>query len=97
MKCANGTARAVRLLAIARNHQRRASVTFDDASGSDADHAAVPAFAVDHDAERLAQRRLLFEMCSDGLQNAALFLLPVAVELIEPVGQSHEPGLDLSR
>ena len=77
----------MRLLTIARDHKRRTSVTLDHAGGSDSDHAAVPTFAVDHDAECVAKSRFFFEVSDDRLQDAALFLLPVAVELIELVGQ----------
>src|SRR4029077_6519806 len=85
VKRADGTARAVRLLAIPGNHQRGTSVALHHPRGGNADHSAVPPLAIDHNAESVAQRRLFFEMGCDRLQDAALFLLPVAVQLIELV------------
>src|ERR1700675_3255226 len=81
VKRADGAARAVRLLAIPRNHQRRTSVALHHPRGGYTNHAAVPTFTIDHNAERFAQCRLFFEMRCDRLQNTPLFLLPVAVEL----------------
>ena len=58
MKCGNRPARAVCLLAIARNHQRRAAITLHHPRSCDADYAAVPALAINHNAKRLPQSRV---------------------------------------
>ena len=54
MKCSNRPARAVGLFAVARNYQCWASIALDDPRSRDADHSAVPALAINHDAERIA-------------------------------------------
>ncbi len=74
------------LVAVARNDQRRAAITLDHPRGGDADYPAVPALAIDHDAEGVLQQRILLETGCDGFQNAALFFLAVAVELVKVIG-----------
>jgi len=58
-------------------------VALDDAGGGDADDAAVPAFAVDYDAIRLAQGRIASDSFVDGAENAALFFLAFGIQAIE--------------
>jgi len=79
------------LLAVARNHQRRTTITLYHARGGDADDPAVPTLFIDYDTERIAQPRLLFKAGRDGLQDASFFLLTIAVQLIEPFGDLAGP------
>ncbi len=85
MESADGSARTVSLFAIAGNHQRRTAVAFDYASRRDSDDSAMPAVTVDHQAEGIQQRGLLFEARIDGFDNSAFFGLAIGVELIELV------------
>ncbi len=58
-------------------------VALHDARCGNSDHAAVPAIAVDHHAVGFAQRRFIVEPLPDVLDDAALFVLAVGIELIE--------------
>ena len=49
------------LVPVARNHQSWTSVALHHSSGGDSDYATVPALAIDHDAECVAQGRIFFE------------------------------------
>ena len=86
VKCANGSARAVRFFAVARDHQRRTAITFDHARGGNSDHSAMPAVAVDDQAERIAAALALLEARVDRFEDPAFFCLALAVELVEFVG-----------
>src|SRR5947209_20122547 len=88
MKCTDGTARPVRFLAIAGDDYRGAAVALDHACSRDADHAAVPAIPINHDAERVAKRGLLLETRFDLFQNSAFLFLPLSVEFVEARGKS---------
>src|SRR5580704_1427645 len=79
------------MLPFARNHQGWTPVALHHPGGSDADYAAVPALAIDHDAESFAQSRIFFETHCDRLQNSALFFLTVAVQLVEAIGNFARP------
>ena len=72
-------------------------VALDHACGRNADDAAMPTFAIDHDAVGLAQRRIAADALFDGAQNAALFFLPIGVEAVELSGQQTGCASDLSR
>ena len=65
MKGTNRTAGAEGFFAAARDDDRGAVVALDDASGGDADDAAVPAFAIDHDAVGLAERGIIRDALFD--------------------------------
>ena len=41
MEVVDGSSGAMRLFSVAREHQRRSAITFDNASGSNSDHSAV--------------------------------------------------------
>src|SRR5215469_9400557 len=74
------------LAAIVGEYQGRAAVALNHASRRDADDAAVPSLAINHDAVCIAEFRFLFEALRDGLENSALFFLALAVELVEATG-----------
>ena len=76
----------MRFFSLARQHQRRATVFLDYAGGGDPDHAAMPALAFDHHAIVITQRRFFFQPAIDALEDAALFILTLCVELIETPG-----------
>ena len=59
MEVFNGPAGAVGLTILVRNHKRRFSGCLDDARRQNADHAAMPAFAVEHQAACLSKLRAL--------------------------------------
>ena len=58
VKGTNGAAGAEGLFAFARDDDGGAVVALDYARGRNADHAAVPAFAIDHDAVGVIQCRV---------------------------------------
>src|SRR5207245_4189975 len=66
---------------------RGAAVALDHACRSDADHAAVPAIPINHDAERVAKRGLLLETRFDLFQNSAFLFLALSVEFVEAHGK----------
>src|SRR5215469_4971612 len=86
MKRANGSARAVRLSAVVREHQRRAAIALDHARRGNADDSAMPALAVDDHAVRITEFGFFLEALADGLQDSAFFFLALGIELIEPAG-----------
>src|SRR5947209_18343322 len=73
----------MRLVSIAGDHERRTAKLLHHPRGGDANHATMPAISVHHDAVSVAKRGVLLEPRFDLLQNAALFLLPFAVQLVE--------------
>src|ERR1700677_3150229 len=87
MKGANGSAGAVSFFAVAGDYDRWTVITLDHASGSDADHAAVPAFAIDHNTVGFAQFWIAGNPFFNRAQDAALFLLAIGVEAIQFRGQ----------
>ena len=80
-----------------RDDDRRAVVALDDARGGDADDAAVPAFAIDHDAVGLAECGIAGDALFDRAQNAALFFLAFGIETIKFRQQVAGRDRDLSR
>ena len=90
VEAAGGTARAFPLALAARDQDHRPVEALDEARGDDADHALVPALAGDDvstaAALLLGPRRDLGERVA---QDPLLDRLPVAVELVEAMG---EPG-----
>ena len=82
----------MRLFAIARYHQRRASIPLNHARRSDADDAAVPALAVDDHAIGIPQNSVFGEALLDCIYNAALLFLAFAVELVEFEGNFAGAG-----
>src|SRR6266478_1150138 len=86
VECRDGTSGTMAFVTIARNDQRGPAITLDDPRGRDSNHAAVPAVSVNDDAESIVKSRFLSETGIDRIQDSALFLLTLSVELIEPVG-----------
>ena len=82
-------------LSVARYHQNRTPVSFHDAGCSDAYDATVPAIAVNHHAEGIAQRGFTFYAGVNRFQNAPFFFLPFGIELVEFVRQFARPGFIL--
>src|ERR1039457_1837677 len=82
VKWPDGAARAVRYLAVAGDDKRRPAVALDHARGRDADDAAVPAIAVNHHAEGIAQSGVFFNASLNSLHDSPLFFLPLGVELV---------------
>ena len=85
IEAGDGAARALPLLAIERDEDRRPAELLDDARRDDADHAGMPALLGEHDAVGLvevegehAPARLL--------ERRAVDLLPPGVELLELAG-----------
>ena len=87
MERIDGPAGAVRLLAIARDDQRRAPSSLHHSRRADADHAAMPALAVDDHAVALAQRGVAIQALVDLRHDALLFRLALGVEPVEMLGQ----------
>ena len=87
MKSANRTARPEGFLAVARNYERGTIVALNHARGCYADDAAMPAFAVQHNAKGIAERRVAADALFERPQNAPLFFLAAGVELVEFAGQ----------
>src|SRR3974390_116274 len=83
MKSSDRAAGTKRLVALARNHQGRTVVAFDDPGRGNTDHAAVPAFAVHDDAVGITKPWICAESIFDRAQDSPFFLLAVAVELVE--------------
>src|SRR5262245_57159548 len=76
-----------------RHDQGRAAIAFDHAGRGDADHPAMPTFAVDHDAVRIAEAWLLLKTLFNRLQDSLLCFLPLAVELVETQRDLTRPVL----
>src|SRR5215470_19625133 len=94
VECRNGPAGAVGFVAVPRNDKRRPAVALHDASSRDADHAPVPAVAVNDDAVSIPQSRFLCEARINLLQNSTLFFLALAIQLVEPGGEfAGTPGV----
>src|SRR5581483_7123320 len=72
------------LVTVDRDYERRPAVSFYDSRGSNANHTAMPTVAIDHHAVGIPQTGILLEARLDLLHDAPLFLLTVAVELVEP-------------
>src|SRR6266567_4058733 len=83
MECSNGTARSVRFTTFERDHQRRAKMALDDTCSGNPNDAAMPAVSLDHDAIGITQRGLLFETTFNSIQDFALRILALAIELVE--------------
>src|SRR5580704_4039671 len=79
MKRTNRTSGTKRLVAVARNYDGRPVVALDDTSRGDADHAAMPPLAIDHNAVGFAQRRIASHALLDQAQNPPLFFLALGV------------------
>src|SRR5207244_12067478 len=82
VKGGNGAARAVCLISVARDHQRRASVAFHHSRGGNSDHAAMPAISIDHRAECLSKRGLLLDAQLNRVHDAAFFFLTFGAVLV---------------
>src|SRR5258708_39869545 len=65
-------------------------VTLNHACGRNANHAAMPALAVDHDAVGLAQSGIAVDAIVDCAQDSAFLFLALGVEPVKFAGQS--PG-----
>src|SRR5207248_5865348 len=85
VKGGNGAARAVCLISVARDHQRRASVAFHHSRGGNSDHAAMPAISIDHRAECLSKRGLLLDAQLNRAHDAAFLFLTFRVELVSSI------------
>src|SRR5436190_23397449 len=86
VKCGNRSSRSMRFLAIARDHECRPSVSLDDTRCRNPNDPAMPAVAINHHAERVPQNCILAYALLDRIDNAPLFLLALAVELVEALG-----------
>src|SRR5215475_8689998 len=82
MKGGNRPAGAMRLVAIARNYQRRAPVALDHTRGGDANDSAMPSLPIDHHTERISQPSIFGEALIDRLEYAPFFFLTFAVQLV---------------
>src|SRR5580704_19059704 len=83
---AYGAARALAEIAIHADHEGRPAVAFDQPARHDADHADMPAFALDHQrrGQALAVRSVEALDAADRLvQNLALDGAALGVELVE--------------
>ena len=56
MEAGDGAAGAVRLAVFVAEHERGMAGALDDARGEDAEHAAMPAFAIDDQTTELIDR-----------------------------------------
>src|ERR1051326_8499349 len=74
---------------IARNHQRRPAIAFYNARGHNADYAAVPALAVEREAQRRECSWRLVEVIANLLEDARLFLLPLGIQAVEFQSKLH--------
>src|ERR1700683_3014176 len=83
MKGVNRAHGAESFFAFARDNNRRPMVAFDHARGRDADHAAVPALAINHDAISFAQRGIAAYAFFHRTQDSPLFFLTGGVERVE--------------
>src|ERR1700692_3067230 len=83
----NRTARSKRLFSVARDDDCGAVITLDTPRSRNAEDAAMPAFAIHHDAVSLAQRRLAADPLFHRSQDSPLFFLPVGVEPVKLAGQ----------
>jgi hypothetical protein len=97
MKAGNGTPRTMRLFSVARNHHRRTLVAIHQPRRADADHSAVPAFSVQHQAEGGGELGRLFQLRRYGFQNARFYLLAVAVQAVQVLGNFKCAGGDFLR
>src|SRR5262249_45361562 len=84
MKSLYGSPGSIRLIFLAGDNQYGTTMFFHDARRGNPDHAPVPAFAVDDNAKRIANCRFFREPLFDAFDEAALFVLPLGIELIEP-------------
>src|SRR5438309_31838 len=78
------SSRAVCFVSITRDDKRWPSVAFNHPRRRDADHAAMPAFAIHHHAVRFAQRRLFVKTTKDAVDDAPLFFLTLGIQLVKP-------------
>src|SRR5579862_774882 len=84
MEVVNGSSGTVRFFSIAREYQGRPAIAFDHASGGNSDYTAMPAFAVDDKAVRLAQLGSSRDPVLDLLQDLSFLLLALAIQEREP-------------
>src|SRR5207249_11359762 len=92
VKGGNGAARAVCLISVARDHQRRASVAFHHSRGGNSADAAMPASSIDHRAECLSKRGLLLDAQLNRVHDAAFFFLTFGVELVYSISNFARSG-----
>src|SRR5579859_7057612 len=83
MKTWNGAAGAVSLAAFERDHDCRTPRPVDHARGEDANDAAMPAFAFDHDTTACREGRFVAQTAVYFFQHGGFRLLPLAVQAIE--------------
>jgi hypothetical protein len=83
MKRANRPPRPKRFFTFTRDHDCRSVIALNDSRRRDADHAAMPSFAIDDDAVSVAQRGIAGKALFDRLQYAPLFFLTFGIELVE--------------
>src|SRR5258708_2706836 len=87
MKGANGSTGTESFRAFAGDDQGRPMIALDHAGRRNADDAAVPAFAIDHDAVSFAQRGVAGDALFYSAEDAAFFLLALGIEPVELPGQ----------
>src|ERR1035437_529855 len=92
MERLDGASRTMRFAVFAGEDERRTPIALHNTRGANADHAAMPAFALQHQAVSLSHLGRGFNFALNFVQDALLFLLPVAVELIEPNGYLRRFG-----
>src|SRR5262249_54058686 len=71
------------LFAIPRHNQRRPASFFHHARGHDADHATMPALAIEHQAELSGEIGLGGKLVLNLADDPGLFRLTLQVELVE--------------
>src|SRR6266481_3445299 len=86
MERPNRSSRAVRFVSFTRDDERWPPVAFHHPRRRDANHAAMPAFAIHHYAIRFPQRGLFIKTTKDAVHDAPLFFLTLGVQLVEPAG-----------
>src|ERR1019366_8919070 len=92
MECLDGASRTMSFATLAGEDKRRTPIALHNARGADADHTAMPAFALQHQAVSLPHLGRGFYLALNHVQDALLFQLPVAVELINSNGYVRRFG-----
>src|SRR6266849_9724809 len=84
MERRNRSSRAVRFVSFTRDDERWPPVAFHHPRSGNANHTAMPAFAVHDHAIGFAQRRLFLKPTKNAVHDAPLFLLTLGIQLIKP-------------
>src|SRR5258708_36554060 len=87
MKGANGSTGTESFRAFAGDDKGRPMIALDHAGRRNANDAAVPAFAIDHNAIGLAQCGVAADALVYSADDAAFFLLALGIEPIKLPGQ----------